>query len=63
MIIINVKKEKSLEIALRIFKQKSQKTGIVQELRERKEFKKPSVTKREGILKAIYTQKIKNGLN
>jgi small subunit ribosomal protein S21 len=63
MIIIDVKKEKSLEIALRILKQKTQKTGLIQELKERKEYKKPSVLKRENVLKAIYTEKIKNGLN
>jgi small subunit ribosomal protein S21 len=59
MIIIDVKKEKSLEIALRILKQKTQKTGLIQELKERKEYKKPSVLKRENVLKAIYTEKIK----
>lgn len=63
MIIIDVKKEKSLEIALRILKQKTQKTRLVQELKERKEYKKPSVLKRENVLKTIYSQKIKNGLN
>ena len=63
MIIIDVKKEKSLEIALRILKQKTQKTGLIQELKERKEYKKPSVLKRENVLNAIYTEKIKNGLN
>jgi small subunit ribosomal protein S21 len=63
MIIIDVKKEKSLEIALRILKQKTQKTGLIQELKERKEYKKPSVLKRENVLKAFYTEKIKNGLN
>jgi small subunit ribosomal protein S21 len=63
MIIIDVNKEKSLESALKTLKYKVQKTRLVQQLRERKEYVKPSVEKREGKLKAIYSEKIKNGLN
>ena len=63
MIIVDVKKEKNLETALRSFKNKIQKTKLIQQLRERKEYKKPSVKKRDEKLKSIYTDKIKNGLN
>jgi len=35
----------------------------VQKLRERQEFVKPSVKRRAEIRKAIYVQKIKNGLD
>lgn len=63
MLIIDVNKEKSIESALKTFKHKVQKTRLVQQLRERKEYVKPSVEKREGKLKAIYSEKIKNGLN
>jgi len=63
MIIIDVNKEKSLESALKTLKYKVQKTRLVQQLRERKEYVKPSVSKREDRLKAIYSEKIKNGLN
>ena len=63
MIIIDVTKEKSLESALRTYKHKVQKVKQIQQLRERKEFVKPSVTKRKGKLKAVYVQQIKNGLN
>jgi len=63
MIIIDVTKEKSLESALRTYKHKVQKLKQVQQLRERKEFVKPSVTKRKEKLKAVYVQQIKNGLN
>lgn len=62
MIIIELKKEKSLETALKTLKNKVQRTKLVQELRERKEYVKPSVQKRKTKQKAIYTQKIKNGL-
>jgi len=62
MIIIDVTKEKSIESALRIYKNKVQKTKQIQDLRERQTFTKPSVIKRTQKLKAVYIQKIKNGL-
>jgi small subunit ribosomal protein S21 len=63
MIIINLNNEKSIESALRTYKQKVQKTKQIQKLRERQEFVKPSVKKRTERLKAIYVQQIKNGLS
>ena len=63
MLIVEVNKEKSIESALRIFKQKVQKTKLVKELRERKEYVKSSVRKRTEKLKAVHVQKIKNGLD
>ena len=63
MIIVNIANEKSLESALRTYKSKVQKTKQIQKLRERQEFVKPSVIKRVERLKAIYSEKIKNGLN
>lgn len=63
MIIVDVTKERNIESALRIYKNKVQKIKIIQELRDRKEFVKPSVTKRKQKLKAIYTEKKRNGLN
>jgi small subunit ribosomal protein S21 len=63
MIIIDVTKEKSIESALRTYKNKVQKTKQIQKLRSRQEFVKPSVTKRHEKLKAVYVQQIKNGLN
>jgi small subunit ribosomal protein S21 len=63
MIIINLSKEKNIESALRTYKQKVQKTKQIQKLRERQEFVKPSVKRRKEVLKAVYVQQIKNGLN
>ena len=63
MIIIDVTKERSIETALRTYKNRVQKTKQIQKLRERKEFVKPSVTKRKEVLKAVYVQQIKNGLS
>jgi small subunit ribosomal protein S21 len=63
MIIIDVTKEKSIETALRTYKNKVQKCRQIQKLRERQKFIKPSVKNRTQKLKAIYVQQIKNGLN
>jgi len=62
MIIIDVTKEKSIETALRTYKQKVQRTKQLQDLKDRKVYIKPSVEKRTIKLKAIHTEKIKNGL-
>ena len=63
MIIIYVNKEKNIESALRLYKNKVQKTKQIQKLRARQEFVKPSVIKRTERLKAIYVQQKRNGLN
>jgi small subunit ribosomal protein S21 len=63
MIIINISKEKNIESALRTYKSKVQKTKQIQKLRERQQYEKPSVTRRKEVLKAVYVQQIKNGLN
>ena len=63
MIIINLSKEKNIESALRTYKQKVQKTKQIQKLRERQEFVKPSVIRRKEVLKAIYLEQKKNGLD
>ena len=58
-----VKVDKNIETALKVYKSKVQKTKQIQKLRERQEFVKPSVKRREKVLKAQYIQKIKNGLD
>lgn len=63
MIIIDLTKERSIESALRTYKQKVQKTKQVQKLRERQAFVKPSVNRRKEILKAVYVEKKRNGLD
>jgi len=57
MLIIEVKDGESIDRALRRYKRKFQKTGIVRELRRRQQFKKPSVERRNEVLKAQYKQK------
>jgi small subunit ribosomal protein S21 len=59
MIIIDVKKSGGIDKALKQYKYKVFKSKIQDELREREEFKKKSVKKREAKLKASYNQKKK----
>ena len=63
MIIIDLSKEKTIESALRTYKNKVQKTKQIQSLRERQVFVKPSVKKRTERLKAIYVEQKRNGLS
>ena len=56
MIIVQVKEGENIERALKKFKRKFEKTGIVRELRSRREFQKPSVKKRAMMMKAIYVE-------
>ena len=58
MLIIDVKDSDSIDRALKVYKRKFIKTGTLKELRRRKEFVKPSVRRREEMLKAAY--KLKN---
>ncbi len=58
MIIVQVKEGENIERALKKFKRKFEKTGIIRELRSRKTFEKPSVKKRDMMNKAIYVQKL-----
>ena len=57
MIIIDVTKFGSIEQALKVYKNKSNKIGTVRELRDRQVFVKPSVKRREEVLKARYMEK------
>ena len=56
MLIIDVKESESIDKALKKYKRKFEKAGILKELRNRKHFTKPSVKRRNAILKAVYKQ-------
>jgi len=58
MIIIPVKEGENIERSLKKFKRKFEKTGTVKELRARQAYLKPSVKRRQEILKAVYLQKM-----
>jgi small subunit ribosomal protein S21 len=58
MIIVPVKEGENIERALKKLKRKFEKTGVVRELRDRQKFTKPSVVKREQMIKAVYKNKM-----
>lgn len=58
MLIIPVKEGENIERALKKFKKKFDKTKAMKELRNRKEFTKPSVVKRQDNIRAIYREKL-----
>lgn len=60
MLIVEIKGGMSIERALKEMKKKVSRSKLVQELRDRKEFTKPSVKRRSVINKAKYTQGLKN---
>ena len=59
MIIVPIKEGENIEKALKKLKRKFEKTGVVRELRSRKQFEKPSVKRRNEIKKAIYVQHLR----
>ena len=56
MLIIPVKEGENIERALKRFKRKFEKTGVIKELRERQKYTKPSIKNREQYKKAVYVQ-------
>lgn len=60
MIIVPVKEGENIEKALKKFKRKAEKTGVIKEVRARKQYDKPSVLKRIKMQHAIYVNKLRN---
>lgn len=60
MIIVNVKENESIDKALKRFKKKFEKTGVLKELRARTSYEKPSVRRRNEIIRAAYRERMKN---
>ena len=58
MIIMPVKEGENIEKALKKFKRKYERTGVLKELRRRQYFTKPSVAKRIDMQHAIYVEKL-----
>ena len=56
MIIIPVKEGENIERALKRFKRKFKEVGVIEELRERQKYTKPSIKRREELKKAAYIQ-------
>lgn len=60
MIIVPVKEGENIERAIKKFKRKFERTGVVKQLRARQQFDKPSVLKRLAKERAIYVQKLRS---
>jgi small subunit ribosomal protein S21 len=59
MIEVPVKEGENIERALKKFKRKFEKTGVVKELRSRQQYNKPSVMRRLKMEHAVYVQKLR----
>ncbi len=58
MIIVPLKEGENIERALKKFKRKFERTGVVKELRKRQAFIKPSVDRRKKKQHAVYVQQL-----
>ena len=56
MVRVTIKENESVDKALKRFKKKLEKTGVLKEYRNRQFFTKPSVRRRDQIGRAIYRQ-------
>ena len=60
MLIVPVKEGESIDRALKRFKRKFDQTKMMRQIRQRKEYTKPSVKRRQQILKAKYIQRLRD---
>lgn len=63
MLIIDAREVESIDKALKNYKKKFEKAGIVKELRRRQAFTKPSINRRQEIIKARYKQEFVTAAN
>jgi small subunit ribosomal protein S21 len=56
MLIIDVRSGESIDKALKRYKRKSINTRVIREVRNRREFTKPSVKRRKQTMRAIYRE-------
>ena len=59
MIIVPVKEGENIERALKKFKRKFERTGVIKELRARQQYDQPSVLKRLAKEHAVYVQQLR----
>ena len=60
MLQIPVKEGESIDKALKKYKKKFERTGVLKQLRTRKEYIKKSVVRRQEVIKAQYVEKLKS---
>ena len=58
MLIIDVNDNESIDRALKKYKRKFDRSGVMKEIRQRKHYAKPSIKRRNEMLKAVYKQKM-----
>ncbi len=61
MLIIDSKDCENIDKALKKYKKKFEKAKVLLQLRERQSFIKPSIRKRNRVLKAVYKQQLATG--
>ncbi len=62
MLIVDARESESIDRALKKYKKKFEKAGILRQLRERQVFIKPSIKRRQTVLHAGYVQNLKREL-
>ncbi len=60
MLIIPVKEGENIERAIKKYKKKFEKTKVMRQLRDRREFTKPSVSRRQEKIRAAYKQRLRS---
>ena len=60
MLIIPIKEGENIERALKKYNKKFEKTNVMKQLRDRKEFEKPSVSRRQEVIRAAYKQRMQS---
>lgn len=61
MLIIDSKDCENIDKALKKYKKKYEKSRVLNQLRDRQSFTKPSIRRRTQVLKAIYRQQLAAG--
>lgn len=60
MLIIDSKDCENIDKALKKYKKKFEKTNMMKQLRARKEFEKPSIARRQEVIRAAYKQRMQS---
>ena len=58
MLIIDARESESLDKALKKYKKKFEKSGVLKQLRYRQSFTKPSIERRSEVLRAAYREQM-----
>ncbi|WP_299106740.1 30S ribosomal protein S21 [uncultured Tenacibaculum sp.] len=59
MLIIKIKEGENIDRAIKRYRKKHRNVKLLRELRDRKQYKKPSIQKREQLIKAKYIEQLK----